>query len=61
MVKNSTAKNSSTKSAADHAEAGFAPSPQKPEQNSLQANDVVEDWGFLQMKTSNNAHVVMSA
>ena len=60
MVKNSTAKNSSTKSAAGRAEAGFAPDSQKPEKNSLQVSDIHEDWGFLQMKTSNNAHVVMS-
>ena len=61
MVKNSTTKNSSTKSAADHAEAGFAPKPQTPETNSIQVSDILEDWGFLQMKNSNNAHVIMSA
>lgn len=59
MAKNSTTKNSSTKSAASSAKAGFAPDLQKPEKNSLQISDILEDWGFLQMKTSNNVHVVM--
>ena len=61
MAKKFTAKNSATKSAGNRAEAGFAPKPQTPETNSLQACDQLEDWGFLQMKTSNNAHVIMSA
>ena len=61
MAKKFTTKNSATKSAVSRAEAGFAPKPQTPDTNSIQVSDILEDWGFLQMKNSNNAHVIMSA
>lgn len=40
----------------------LAPIPKlpPPDRNFPQAEEACEDWGFLQMKTSNNAHVILS-
>ncbi len=61
MAKKSNTNFSRTKASPDRANTDSVVASQTSEKNSLQVSTELEDWGFLQMKNSNNGHVVMSA
>ena len=60
MTKSSNAIASDSKPTTSRKAADSESNSQMRETKSTQIADIQEDWGFLQMRTSNNSQVVMS-